>query len=63
MLTSLAVFVDTPELCGNTLAFLTSVKRPWVGGRFINVTWDMPELIAKSDTIVKENQLRITIKY
>ncbi|KAL3703315.1 hypothetical protein TMatcc_010504 [Talaromyces marneffei ATCC 18224] len=57
------IFVDTPELCGNTLAFLTSEKRPWVGGRFIHVTWDMPELIARSDTIVKENQLRITIKY
>lgn len=58
-----AVFADTPELHGTTLAFLTYEKRPWVGGRFINVTWDMPELIAKSRTIVKENRLRITIKY
>lgn len=57
------IFVDKPELCGDTLAFLTSEKRPWVGGRFINVTWDMPELLAKSDMIVKENQLKITIKY
>lgn len=59
---SFIVFVDTPELCGDTLVFLTSEKRAWIGGRFINVTWNMPELMAQKDEIVKEDKLKITLK-
>ncbi|KAK9244007.1 hypothetical protein V1506DRAFT_477467 [Lipomyces tetrasporus] len=57
------VFVDTPELCANTLVFLTSEKRAWVGGRYINVTWDMPQLAAKQQEIVNEDKLKLTLKY
>jgi hypothetical protein len=57
------VFVDTPELCANTLTFLTSEKRAWIGGRYINVTWDMPELVSKEHEIVNEDKLKIILKY
>jgi hypothetical protein len=52
------VFVDSPDLSANTLVFLTSEKREWLGGRYINVTWDMPELVAKKDEIVEGDKLK-----
>ncbi|KAH8808684.1 putative 2-(R)-hydroxypropyl-CoM dehydrogenase [Xylogone sp. PMI_703] len=55
------VFVDTPELSADTLAFLMNEKREWIGGRYINVTWDMPELLARKDYIVQNDKL--TVKF
>jgi hypothetical protein len=52
------VFVDLPDLSADTLVFLTSEKREWLGGRYINVTWDMPELVAKKDGIVEGDKLK-----
>ena len=57
------VYIDAPELCGDTITFLTSKKRAWIGGRYINVTWDMPQLMAKEDEIVKENKLKIKLDF
>jgi len=33
------VFVETPQLSGDTIVFLTKEKREWLGGRYINCTW------------------------
>lgn len=57
------VFVETPELSGNTLVFLMSERREWIGGRYINVTWDMPQLMAKKDYIVQENKLKVKLDF
>lgn len=54
-----SVFVETPEISADTLVFLTSQKRTWLGGRYINCTWDMPELMAKEEEIVKEDKLKV----
>ncbi|BCR91311.1 SDR family NAD(P)-dependent oxidoreductase [Aspergillus chevalieri] len=53
------IFVETPEISADTLVFLTSQKRTWLGGRYINCTWDMPELMAKEEEIVKEDKLKV----
>ena len=54
-----AVFVETPDLAGDTLVFLTKEKRDWLSGRYVNVTWDMPELMAQKDEIVKGDKLKV----
>jgi len=43
--------------------FLTNEKRDWLGGRYINVTWDMSELMAKKEEIVKGDKLKVGLVY
>ena len=31
----------------------------WLAGRYINCTWDMPQLMAKEDEIMKKNMLKV----
>lgn len=40
-------FTDTAALCANGLAYLTKERREWLSGRYVNMTWDMPELVSK----------------
>ncbi|KAK4500762.1 hypothetical protein PRZ48_008952 [Zasmidium cellare] len=49
---------DTPELVGDTFAFLGSKKRDWLAGRFVAVCWDMPELMARAKKIVQKDALK-----
>ncbi|KAI1503712.1 hypothetical protein F5X99DRAFT_88427 [Biscogniauxia marginata] len=55
------VFVETAELSADSLVYLTSKKREWLGGRYINVTWDLPELMNKEDDIVKGDKLKVRL--
>ncbi|KAI1120058.1 NAD(P)-binding protein [Nemania abortiva] len=55
------VFVETPELTGDSIVYLSSERRDWLGGRYINVTWDLPELIGLRDEIVKEDKLKVKL--
>jgi hypothetical protein len=57
----LLVFVETPELSADTIVFLTREKMDWLGGRYINVTWDMPQLIEKKDAIIKGDKLKVKL--
>lgn len=57
------VFVDSVEICGHSLVYLTQEKRSWLGARYINVTWDMPELVAKREEIVKGDKLKLKFDY
>ena len=50
---------DTPDLVGDTFAFLGSKKRDWLAGRFIAVCWDMPELMAREKEIVEKDALKL----
>jgi hypothetical protein len=42
---------------------LASQRREWLAGRYISVTWDMPELYSREDEIVKENKLVMRMKF
>ncbi|RSM02397.1 hypothetical protein CEP52_008016 [Fusarium oligoseptatum] len=55
------IFVETPELCADSLVFLTSQRRSWLAGRYINLTWDLPELMAKKDEIVQDDKLKVRL--
>ena len=53
------VFDDTPELSGDTLVWLTKERRLWLSGRYVSCNWDMTELEAKRDEIVRGDKLRV----
>ncbi|VDB83991.1 unnamed protein product [Peniophora sp. CBMAI 1063] len=50
-------FVDTPELAAATFLWLTARNAEFLSGRYIEAPWDMGEVVAKKDVIVKDNLL------
>ena len=40
------IYTETVTLCADTLVYLSKERREWLGGRYLNVTWDLPELLA-----------------
>lgn len=56
------VLVDTPELCGDTVVWLTKERREWLQDRFVNCLWDMEGLEARREEIVSQNLLRFQLK-
>jgi hypothetical protein len=43
------------------LVYLASERRPWLAGRYINLTWDLPELMTKEEEIVKGDKLKVRL--
>lgn len=62
-LTLCKVFVETAELPAETVVYLTREKRDWLAGRYVNCTWDMPELMAQKEEIVKGDKLRVRLVF
>lgn len=56
-----AVFTETNELPADTIVWLTAKKREWLNGRYVNCTWDMPQLEAKKDQIVAGDRLKVKL--
>lgn len=59
----MAVFVETPELSADSIVYLVSQRREWLGGRYINCTWDLPELMSKKDELVAGDKLKTQFVY
>lgn len=57
----LAVCIDTPELAGDTIVWLTSERRDWLAGRYVSCNWDMTELLARRDEIVEKDLLKLRL--
>ncbi|KAH6657247.1 hypothetical protein BKA67DRAFT_590860 [Truncatella angustata] len=55
------IFVETPELSADSLVYLTSEKRDWLAGRYVNVTWHLPELMEKKDEIMSGDKLKVRL--
>ena len=55
------VFTETVELPADTIVWLTAEKREWLGGRYVNVTWDMPQLEEKREAIVEGDRLKVKL--
>jgi NAD(P)-dependent dehydrogenase (short-subunit alcohol dehydrogenase family) len=53
-----ALLLDDIGLCGGFLTWLTKDRREWLGGRYLNVGWDVDELEKKKDEIVREDKLK-----
>lgn len=56
-----SILIDKAELAGDTLAFLTAERRAWLSGRYVSVNWDMGELLAKAEDIVRGDLLKVRL--
>jgi len=54
---------DTPELAGDTIVYLTSKRREWLAGRYVSMTWDLPELLSREHEIVERNLLQLQMNF
>lgn len=55
------LLVDTPELAGDSVAWLTQRQPQWLSGRYVSVNWDLPELMTKKEEIVEGDKLKMRI--
>lgn len=53
--------VDTPEMSGDSVVWLTSERREWLAGRYVSASWDMKDLLDKREKIVKEDHLKMRL--
>lgn len=42
-----SLFTESTQLCGDGLVYLSREKREWLSGRYVNITWDLPELTSE----------------
>jgi uncharacterized protein YecT (DUF1311 family) len=56
-----AALSDNPSMTGDFIAFLTQSQRAWLAGRYLSCTWDMEELLARQDEIVREDKLKVRL--
>ena len=48
---------DPPELPAATVLWLTNRNAEFLSGRYVQATWDLNEVVAKKDEIVRDNLL------
>jgi NAD(P)-dependent dehydrogenase (short-subunit alcohol dehydrogenase family) len=53
--------MDTPELAGDTIAWLGAERREWLGGRYVSAAWDMEELVGRREEVVKGDLLKVRL--
>jgi NAD(P)-dependent dehydrogenase (short-subunit alcohol dehydrogenase family) len=53
--------VDTPELAGDTLVWMGSERREWLGGRYVSATWDLEEVCGREEEIVTNDLLKVRL--
>ncbi|CAG5150632.1 uncharacterized protein ALTATR162_LOCUS2725 [Alternaria atra] len=53
---------DSPELVGGTAVWLCQEKAKFLSGRFIAANWDVEDLLARKEEIVKDDMLKLTLK-
>jgi NAD(P)-dependent dehydrogenase (short-subunit alcohol dehydrogenase family) len=52
---------DSPELSADSLVYLTQEKRDWLAGRYVDLTWDMPEFLSREKEIVEGDKLKVRL--
>lgn len=55
------VFTESADLPADTIVWLTAEKRDWLGGRYVNVTWDMVELEARREEVLGGDRLKVKL--
>lgn len=56
------MLTDTPNMVADTIVFLTQERREWLGARYVDSRWDMPELLAKKSEIVERDLLKVGLR-
>lgn len=54
---------DEPGMAGDTIAWLASERKEWLGGRYVSCTWDMEELVGMEEEIVREDKLKLRMVF
>ena len=50
---------DSPDVAGDTIAWLAAERKEWLGGRYISCPWDMEELMSREREIVQGDKLKL----
>lgn len=54
---------DSPDVAGDTIAWLAADRKEWLGGRYVSCPWDMEEFVAKKDEIVERDLLKMRMEF
>ncbi|RYP91272.1 hypothetical protein DL770_002590 [Monosporascus sp. CRB-9-2] len=54
---------DSPDIAGDTIAWLAAERREWLGGRYVSCPWDMEELMKKKDEIIEKDKLKMRMVF
>lgn len=54
---------DRPDVAGDTIVWLSHVRRDWLGGRYVSCPWDMEELVGKKGEIVEKDLLKMRMAF
>lgn len=55
------LFEDQTQLAGDTIAWLTQVRREWLAGRWLSCNWDMEELLNRRTEIEDGDKLKMRL--
>jgi short-subunit dehydrogenase len=53
---------DSVTLAGATIAWLSSEEARWLTGRYVLASWDMAELSARKEEILRNNELVLGLR-
>jgi hypothetical protein len=53
--------IDTPELCGGFVVWLTAQPRKYLNGRYVSVTWDVDVLESRKEEILSQDKLKVRL--
>jgi NAD(P)-dependent dehydrogenase (short-subunit alcohol dehydrogenase family) len=56
-------FPDSPDVAGDTIAWLAAERREWLGGRYVSCVWDMEELVARKEEIIGGDKLKLRMVF
>ena len=49
------------SLPADALVWMTHQRRDWLAGRYVDLSWDMPELMSREEEIVKGDKLKVKL--
>ena len=55
--------IDTVDLAADSLVWLTEARKEWLSGRYVSANWDVTELEARKDEIVKGDKLKFKMAF
>ena len=57
------ILIDTVDLAADSLVWLTEARKEWLSGRYVSANWDVTELEARKDEIVKGDKLKFKMAF
>lgn len=55
------LLTDEVSLPADALVWLTQTRREWLAGRYVDLTWDMPEFVSREEEIVNGDKLKVRL--